>query len=50
MFARQSGDDAGFEAERRECYLVLHRMKERNLHFDPPLAPVDQQLAGMFGG
>ena len=50
MFARQSGDEAGFVAELRECFLVLDGMKQRNLHFDPQLAQVYQQLAGMFGG
>ncbi|MEK6259120.1 MAG: hypothetical protein AABP62_10940, partial [Planctomycetota bacterium] len=50
MFARQSGDDAGFEAELRECFGVLDQMHQRGLHFDPPLAKVYQQLAGMFGG
>ena len=49
-FARQSGDDAGFEAELRECFRVLDQMQQRNLHFDPQMAQVYQQLAGMFGG
>ena len=26
MFAQQSGDDAGFEAELRECFRVLDQM------------------------
>ncbi len=47
--ARASGDEAGFVAELRECYLVLDGMRQRDLHFDPPLAQVYQQLAGMFG-
>ncbi len=50
MFARQSGDDAGYEAELRECFLVLNGMKQRSLHFDPQMAQVYQQLARMFGG
>ena len=49
MFARQSGDDTGFEAELRECFLVLDRMRQRGLHFDPQMAQVYQQLVGMFG-
>ena len=49
MFARQSGDDTGFEAELRECFLVLDRMQQRGLHFDPQMAQVYQQLVGMFG-
>ncbi len=48
--ARDNGDEAGFEAELRECYLVLHQMQARQLHFDPAMAQVYQQLAGMFGG
>ncbi len=47
--ARASGDEAGFVAELRECYVVLDGMQQRDLHFDPPLAQVYQQLAGMFG-
>ena len=34
----------------RKCFLVLRRMKQRNLHFDPQLAQVYQRLAGLFGG
>jgi len=48
-FAQEHGDDAGFQAELRACYLVLHQMQQRSLHFDPTLAQVYQQLAGMFG-
>ena len=47
--ARASGDEAGFVSELRECYVVLDGMQQRDLHFDPPLAQVYQQLAGMFG-
>ena len=50
MFAQQGGDDAGCETELRECFRVLNHMKQRNLHFDPQMAQVFQQLAGMFGG
>jgi len=39
-----------FKAELRECFRVLDQMHQRGLHFDPPLAQVYQQLAGMFGG
>ena len=48
-YARASGDDAGFQRQLRECYHVLHQMQARNLHFDPQLAQVYQQLAGTFG-
>ena len=48
LFAQQSGDDAGFEAELRECFLVLDRMRQRGLHFDPQLAQVYQQLSAKF--
>ena len=50
MFARQNGDNAGVEAELRKCYLVLHQMPQRNLHFDPQMAQLDQQLAQAVGG
>jgi len=50
MFARESGDDAGFQAELRECFLALHHMQQRGLQFAPQLAQIYQQLAGMFGG
>ncbi len=49
-FAQQSGDDAGVETELRECFRVLDQRHQRGLHFDPQLAQVYQQLAGMFGG
>ena len=48
-YARASGDDAGFQRQLRECYHGLHQMQARNLHFDPQLAQVYQQLAGTFG-
>lgn len=50
MFAQQSGDEAGFVAELRKCFLVLDGMKRRGLHFDPQMAQLYQQLAGKFGG
>ncbi|MBC8113987.1 MAG: tetratricopeptide repeat protein, partial [Candidatus Saccharimonas sp.] len=50
VFARESGDEEGFTAELRECFLVLDSMKQRGLHFDPQMAQVYNQLAGMFGG
>jgi len=49
-FARQSGDEAGFMTELRACFEVLQQMKRRNLHFEPQMAQVYQQLARMFGG
>jgi hypothetical protein len=49
MFARQQGNEAGLESELRMCFEVLHAMKQRNLHFDPQLAQVYQQLAAAFG-
>ena len=48
MLARQSGDHERFVTELRECFLVLDRMQQRGLHFDPQLAQVYQQLAEMF--
>ena len=47
--SRASGDEAGFVAELRDCYLVLDGMRQRDLHFDPALAQVYQHLTGMFG-
>ena len=49
MFANASGDETGAVTELRECFLVLRRMQQRGLHFDPQTAQVYQQLAGMFG-
>ena len=42
MFANASGDETGAVTERRECFLVLRRMQQRGLHFDPRLAQVFQ--------
>ena len=50
MYTRQRQDLAGFVEHSRECFAVLHRMKQRGLHFDPQMARVYQQLARMFGG
>ena len=47
--AKPSGDEAGFVAELRECYVGLHQMHERNQQIAPALAHVYQHLTGMFG-
>ena len=49
MFVREQGDDAGFQSELWMCFEVLRAMKQRNLHFDPQMAQVYQQLAAAFG-
>ena len=48
FLARQSGDDTGFAAELRECFLVLNRMQQRGLHFDPQMAQVYERLVELF--
>jgi hypothetical protein len=48
MFARQSGDEEGFMNELRECYVILHRMKQLQQHLDPPVEQLYQQLANAF--
>ena len=50
MFARQNGKESESTAELRACFDVLDDMKRRNLHFDPQLAQVYQQLAATFAG
>jgi hypothetical protein len=49
MYAQQTCDAAGFEAELRKCFLVLHMMQQRGRHFDSQMVQLFQQLIGMFG-
>ncbi len=47
--AQQQDDDAAFDAEMRECFLVLDRMRQRDMHLDPPITRLYQQLVAIFG-
>ena len=47
--AKSNGDEEGFINELRECFLVLRRMQQSGLHFDPQMAQVYQQLNQRFG-
>jgi len=48
LLARQSGDEAGSIAELRECFLVLHRMRQQGMHFDLQMVAIYERLSEMF--
>lgn len=50
QFAQEKGNEAMAATELHASYTVLHGMKQRGLHFDPPIAGVYEQLHAMFGG
>ena len=45
MLAEQKGEHLELMTERRACFKVLDGMRQRNLHFDPQMEQVYQQLS-----
>lgn len=50
LVARESGDEAGFQLKRLECFLVHDGMRQQKQHFDPDMAQLYQHLSGIFVG
>ena len=48
MLARKQNDEPVFVAELQACFEILDRMRKQNLHFDPSMEQVYQQLSNIL--